>query len=706
MTRSLDALFAPRSVAVLGVSRQPGKLGHRLLQNVIAGGYSGRVVPVNPSGEAILGCPTVASVDTLPDGIDLALVSLPARAVPEAVRALAARKVRAAVVLSSGFGEVDDDGRQAQAALIATARRAGLRLVGPNCMGVFSAPAQLNGTYFWDLPRDGGGPGHAGPGIGVVSQSGAYGGLIFRHLASRGLGVSRFLSIGNQADVEVAEVLEYLADDPATGLVACFVEALRDGGRFLTAAARAAATKGMVVLKGGRSDAGRRAAGSHTGSLAGSYDVFRAACLRAGAVLAEETEEFFDAVETLAAVGARRPRAPRLAVVTVSGGPSVVAADTAERVGLIVPALDAETQRALRAGLPTFAAVGNPVDLTPQVDPARIAAAVHRVLEHPDIAGAVAVNVGLDIPEFADAVVAAVRAVDKAVVAFTADAPGITARFRANGVPVLPSPERAVRAWRALWMAAGSPPPHDAPVKTSPGEAPVKASLGELPVLAPDLRAAIDRGHGSLPYTTARRVLEAHGVRFCREVVVRTIDDAVAAAETLGYPVVVKADVATLVHKTEAGAVRLDVRDAADVRAACEAMATRSGATRFIVQERVRAGVELLVGGRRDEVFGPVVVVGAGGVLTEVLRDVSLRVAPLREGEAATMLREGLRVRLLAGPRGLPRVVDAAAVGIIEAMSRLLVAESRILEVELNPIIAAGHEAVAVDAVIIVGDRT
>ncbi|HSP74048.1 MAG TPA: CoA-binding protein, partial [Gaiellaceae bacterium] len=282
----LSPLFAPRSVAVLGVSRRPEKLGYRLLQNVKERGFAGAVYPVNPSGEAILGYETVRSVAALPDGVELALVSLPAAAVPEAVEALARRRVRAAVVLSSGFGEVDADGRGIQAALLATARAAGLRLVGPNCMGVFSAPAKLNGTYFWDLPR-------AAGRISVVSQSGAYGGLIFRHLGGRGLGVARFLSIGNQADVDLAEVLEFLADDAETALVACFVEALRDGRRFVEVAKRLTARKPLVVLKGGRSDAGRRAAGSHTGSLAGAWEVYRAAFARAGAVVAEETEEFF-----------------------------------------------------------------------------------------------------------------------------------------------------------------------------------------------------------------------------------------------------------------------------------------------------------------------------------------------------------------------------------------------------------------------------
>ena len=673
---SLHALFAPRAVAVLGVSRNPAKLGYRLLQNVIERGYRGRVYPVNPSGEPILGVPSVDRIDALPEGVDLALVSLPAPAVPGAISALANRRVRAAVVLSSGFGEVDEQGRDTQADLIRSARAAGLRLVGPNCMGVYSAPADLNGTYFWDLPR-------ADGGISVVSQSGAYGGLIFRHLGGRGLGIARFLSIGNQADVELAEVLDYLAEDAATTLVACFVEAVRDGRRFVESARALAAAKPLVILKGGRSDAGRRAAGSHTGSLAGAHDVFRAACRRSDAFVAEDTEEFFDAIEALVVAGGRRPARASVAVVTVSGGPSVVAADAAEHEGLLVPALRDETREALRRLLPPFAAVGNPVDLTPQVDTANIAAAVQLVADQADVGGLIAVNVGLDIPEFGEAVVAVAR--NKPVVSFVADAPGVAGRFRAGGVPVVTSPERAVRAWRALTAPRGpSPPPSPAGI-----------------ALPPEVAEALARATGSLPYALARRALEAAGVRFCRESVADSIDAAVAAASQIGYPVVLKADAPGLAHKTEAGGVRLDVRDAEAVRDACRELFGSVGARRVVVQEQVRGGVELLVGARRDPTFGPVVAVGAGGIFTEVFRDVSVRLAPLGEAEAADMLLEGARPRLLAGPRGFRAVDPVALARTIVAVGTLIAVEPRIVEIDVNPVIAAGADIVAVDALVI-----
>jgi acetate---CoA ligase (ADP-forming) len=293
--------------------------------------------------------------------------------------------------------------------------------------------------------------------------------------------------------------------------------------------------------------------------------------------------------------------------------------------------------------------------------------------------------VGLDIPEFAEGIVAAARDTGKPAVAFAADAPGIAARFRDGGVPVLPSPERAVRAWRALWQARAPAPRASVPA----------------PRLSSELRRAMDTTRGALPYALARAILEAGGVRFCREAIVPDAEAAVAAATRIGYPVVVKADAAGLTHKTEAGGVILDVADAAGVRAACATLQARASAARFVVQERVGPGVELLLGARRDEVFGPVVVVGAGGVLTEVLRDVSVRLAPLAEGEAEAMLAEGARPRLLAGPRGLPPVTPAALTGVLHAVAGLIAAEPRIAEIDINPLIAAGPDVIAVDALVI-----
>ncbi len=676
---SLAPLWSPRSVAVLGVSRNPAKLGHRLLKNVLDYGFAGSVFPVNPSGEPILGLPTVTQVADLPPDIDLALVSLPGPEVLSAVKGLAVRRVKVAVILSSGFGEVDAEGRALQAELSAAATESGMRLVGPNCMGVYSNPGRLNGTYFWDLPRTAGG-------ISVVSQSGAYGGLIIRHLGSLGLGLSKFLSIGNQVDLEIADLLDDLAADPETTLIAAFIESVRDGRRFVEAARRATERKPLVVLKGGRTEAGRRAAGSHTGALAGTFEVYKAAFRAAGAVACVETEEFFDAIQCLAAHGRQSPKGRGVAIVTVSGGPSVIAADTAEAVGLTVPTLPPSVRQRLGKLLPSFAALGNPVDLTPQVDPARIAEAARAVLSQAEISDAVAINVGLDLPEFADGLIDASRSAGKPLVACAVDVPAVAEKFKAAGVPLYPTPERAVRAYRALIHA---------------GQERKSATPPKPPRLSAALRRLLETGRGPLPYDATRKILTAYGVPFCREGRAASPAEALRVARRLGYPVVVKADRPGLLHKTEAHAVRVDIRTLGELQAACREMTKRLGPGPFLIQQQVERGVELLAGGKRDASFGPIVVCGTGGILAEALGDVSLCLAPLSPADAQEILKEGLKGRLLRGVRGMPPCDPEPLVKILLAVSRLLIDHPRIQELDLNPVIASGKKARAVDALLI-----
>jgi acetyltransferase len=679
---ALEALFAPRRVAVLGVSRNPAKLGHVLLKNMLEGGFGGEVLVVNPAGAPILGRPSLPDAGALPEDIDLALISLPPEAVLAAVKGLAERRARVAVILTSGFGEVDARGRVEEAAVLEAALSGGLRLIGPNCMGVYSRPADLNGTYFWDLPRLPGG-------VGVISQSGAYGGLIMRHLGSLGLGVSRFLSIGNQVDLEIADVLDFLATDAATTVVACFVESVKGGRRFVEAARRVTACKPMVVLKAGRTEAGRRAAGSHTGSLAGAAEVYQAAFRHAGLVACADTEEFLDAIQALA-TSPRRPAQPTLAVVTVSGGPSVIAADAAESAGIAVPAMPPATQTALRRLLPSFAAVGNPVDLTPQVDPRQITEAAGLVLGEPGIAGALAVNVGLDIAEFADGLLGAARSAGKPLLACAVDAPTVARKFRDAAVAVYSTPERAVRAYRALWIAGQGPLALPEP--------------GAAPVIAPEIDVLLRSGTGALSYQAARDLLQAYGVRFCRDRLVGSVEAAVDAAAALGYPVVIKTARTDVPHKTEGGGVVANICRPDDVRKACGAILDRLGAGLLLVQEQIPAGTELLLGGRRDEIFGPVVLVGTGGFLAEAIRDVSLALAPLDGDLAEALVGEGLRRRLVLGYRGLPPWEPHTVGSALCAIGRLLGEHPRVREVDVNPLIARGAEAVAVDALVLVGE--
>jgi acyl-CoA synthetase (NDP forming) len=437
MVGRMEAIFAPRSVAVYGASRDERKLGHVLLRNTLGGGFGGRVVAVNPSGGEVLGLRTVPSLD---EPVDLALVSVPAAAAQAAVADAARAGCRAAIVLASGFGETGEAGRAVELRLAALAREAGMRLVGPNCMGVVSRQAGgwLNGSYFWRLPERQGG-------VSLVSQSGAFGGMFFAEARRRGLGVARFLSVGNCADVTESEALEWLADDPATEVVGLFVEAFRDGRRFVAAAERCA--KPIVVLKAGKGRAGARAAASHTGSLAGRHGAAQAAFARAGVVEAASADDFFDALPALAAW----PRAGRcVAVLTISGGPAVLAADAAERLGLRLPPPGPATVRLIRELAPAFAAAGNPVDLTPQCPPEGFPPAIGAVFDDPAYEGVIVIDCGLDVPEFGQGVAAAARRTGKPVTAFVLDVPGVEAELAAAGIPLLGSPERAAAAYAAV----------------------------------------------------------------------------------------------------------------------------------------------------------------------------------------------------------------------------------------------------------------
>lgn len=383
------------------------------------------------------------STPALGRAVDLALISVPAAGVPAAVADAARAGCGAAIVLSSGFGETGAGGKRVEAELRDQALRGGMRLVGPNCMGVVSARQRgwLNGSYFWQLPSTRGR-------VSMISQSGAFGGMFFSEARRRQLGVARFLSVGNSADVDLTDALEWLAGDPDTGVVGAFLEGLKDGRRFVEVARRCTAAKPVVVLKAGKESAGARAAASHTGSLAGVHGAVRAAFLRAGVVEAADSDAFFD---TLAAFGGGQSAAGRrLAVLTISGGPGVLAADAAERLGLELPVPAAATQARVRELAPSFAAVGNPVDLTPQCPPPAFPPAIGAVFEDPAFDGVVVINCGLDIPEFGAGVADAWRRTRKPVTAFVLDVPRIESALRAAGIPLLPSPERAVAAYRAM----------------------------------------------------------------------------------------------------------------------------------------------------------------------------------------------------------------------------------------------------------------
>ncbi len=677
---SLHAFFHPRSVAVLGASASPGKLGHTLLKNVIDYGYTGTIYPVNPRGGVVCDLPAATSISELAGQVDLALISIPNSEVPAAIRACAAAQVKAAVILSSGFGETGQGGKDLQAEMCATARAAGMRIIGPNCMGVYNPAGKLNGSYFWSLPTKVGG-------VSFVSQSGAMGGLFFADARQRDLGVAKFASIGNTADVEHADLLEYLGDDPETTCIGLFIEGIKSGPRFMEVARRVAAKKPVVALKGGRTGAGARASASHTGSLAGEERVYRAALEACGVLWTRSADEFFDSLAALAAHGHRLPKGDSLAIMTISGGPSVLAADHCEERGLKVPELSAATKDALRLLTPDFAAVSNPVDLTPQINPPNIPPALDAILADPAVDGGLFINLGLDFPEFANGVTSAQANHNKPVVALVTAAPVIQAAMDEHGIPNYAAPERAVAGFHALvkrvalQKRAAAPRPSVPPAPT----APLTGALDEY-----DAKAALAR-YG-LPVTAEARV--------------DTLSGALAAAEQVGYPVALKICRADLLHKTEVGGVRLRLADAAALEAAYAELSAKFGDGPYLVQQMAPPGVELIIGARWDPTFGHMVAFGPGGVLVELLGDVALAPAPLTLEQAQEMVAGSKAAHLLRGYRGSAALDQTSVARCLVAVSEFVAANPQVAEVDVNPLIVGPAGPVAADALVVLRAET
>ena len=677
----LEALFRPKSVAVVGASADPAKLGYTLVHNLIEYGFGGEVWPVNPSAANILGRRVYVSLLETPQAADLALVTVPNRAVVGVVEQAAERGVKALVVLSSGFGEAGEAGRQAEERIREISQCCAMRVLGPNCMGVYNIDASLNGTYFWELPR-------AKGRISFVSQSGAYGGVFFEELKQRGIGVSKFVSIGNQLDVSHADAIAWLASDPDTAVIALFVEAVKDGPAFMHAIRQAG--KPVVVFKAGRTHAGSRASASHTGSLAGEREVYEAAFKQAGAILAADTEAFFDAVVALAAYDGRPlPGSNRVGIMTISGGPCVIASDAAEEVGLEVPVLAPETQGRIRQLIPEFGASGNPVDMTPQVEAANIGGCVEAVTADPVIDGLIFINVGRDYPEFGTAFARASERLP--VTAFVSSAPAVLSGLTGK-VPNFATPERAVRAYRAL-------------VEYSARTRRIQNS--KFKIQNSSIAPMNIEGSGVMDEYEAKRLLDRWGVPVVPETLItgpgrHEFTPIRKLATHFGFPVVLKAIQRDIVHKSEMGAVAVGIADVDQLKVAWEQMHDRFPDAAWLIQPFLPGDVEVIVGAKRDSVFGPVVVFGTGGVLTELYHDVSMRIAPLSEADALEMIEETKAAELMRGFRGLPVHDPAEVAAVIVQVGQLMLGQPSVLELDINPLLLTEKGPIAVDAMAVI----
>ena len=681
----LQPLFLPESVAVYGAStRDPSRLGNRLLRNAM-GSALDDVRAISPTPGTAEGLPTVRA---LAGPVDLALISVPAASVEAAMTDAADGGARAAIVLTSGFGETSEEGQAAQERLRAIAAGAGMRFLGPNCMGVISRLRDsewMNGSYFWDVDVV---PGR----VTMLSQSGAFGGMFLAEMSQRGLGVCRFASLGNAADLDETQILRWLAQDEETQVIGLFAEALAGGRDFVTTVRSLSAERPVVVLKAGKTTTGARAAISHTGSVAGAHGAVSAALRRAGAMEAQTTDEFFDLL-ALAASPMQPPTGSRLAVLTVSGGPSVLAADEADRLGLVLPALTDSTLRTLKAVVPSFAATRNPVDLTPQCPPEAYGPAVDAVYNDPHIDGVVVIDCGLDIPELADAVTAAHKSTGKATVAFVTDAPTVARRLTAACVPLLPSPERAVKAYASLVRR-----PDTAASQHSPGPTGTCPTGTGKPPDSPGEEPSADQRLTTLSEWESKQRLP--GLPLVPERRTASLEEAVDAVTQLRAPLVAKAS--GIAHKSELGLVRLGLSPE-EVLDIWEELATAGDGT-VLIAEFVKSELELVVGGLRDPHFGPAVTIGLGGVAAEVLSDLVTVLAAPEPGEVESAVRALRGAPLLHGYRGAEPIHLHALEAIIRTVADALDEQDDIVEIDCNPVVVRSGRPTVVDALVVVHD--
>ena len=684
---SLAPLLAPRSVAVIGAGRRAGSVGHELLRNLLDGGFTGSLHVVNPKRKHVLGVASVPTARDLPEPVDLAIIALPADHVPEVLRDCGERGVRAAVILSAGFGESGPAGAKLQDEVLAIARDHSIRLVGPNCIGVLNTDPQIRlDATFGRLSR------RAGP-LAVLAQSGAFAVAVLAAADQVGLGASQMVSVGNKADVGGNDLLPAWQEDPDTRVIALYLESVGDPRRFARIAHAVSQHKPIIAVKSGRTDAGRRAGRSHTAAAASPDVAVDALFGSSGVQRVRSMQQLVDAARVLATQPL--PAGPRIAIIGNSGGPEILAADAASDAGLQVVEFDDATRQALaELGAPTQ----NPVDLGAAVRPDELAAVLRTVLAASCVDMIVTVFTDIAVTDAAaarTALATAAAAGEKPVIAVEvgADPAAVPLAGRTWSMPVFGFPEPAAAALGVAYRYARW--------RLGSGDAPSRPDDVDQAGARALVQTALTSGGGWLRADEVARLLSAYGIPLCPERVVVGADAAVAAAREFGYPVAVKLAAGGL-HKSDIGGVRLDLSTDAQVRSAAADLARLEGHRRrgipLLVQPMISGGVELIAGAVHEPRFGPLVMLGAGGVLTDVLGDRTFRLAPLSRTQAVEMIDELRSAKLLDGYRGRPPASRAAVEDVLVRVAALVADLPEIAELDLNPLAVRGDEAVALDA--------
>ncbi len=691
----LESFFNPRSVAIVGASRQEGKVGYEILANMIEAGYKGRIFPVNPKADEIKGLKCYSDLESIPQTPDLVLIIVPAKIVPTVMQQCAKVGTKAVVIITAGFKEVGEQGRALERQVIQTARQAGIRVIGPNVLGVIVPANNLNASFGGDLPAAGG--------IAYLSQSGALLAAILDTANDSGIGFSRLVSIGNKADVDELDIMEAVAADNDTKVIAGYLESITDGNAFVREAERISHIKPILLMKSGGTQAGAEAASSHTGSLAGSEVAYESAFERAGIIRCDSIKQQFDYAQAFASQPL--PAGSRVAVITNAGGPGIMAADAIEREGLTFAKLTEDTVNKLASSLPDAANLLNPIDVLGDALANRYEFAIDVVMDDPNVD---AILVLLTPQAMTEAVATA-----EAIVKVTGQKPGkpVLACFlgaakvrdgvsilRKGGIPQYESPESAVDAIEAMiryvqWRSRPKRVVKLFPVNRRKVENIVERHLR---------RGVLDIGEAE-----SKEILEAYGFVTPKGSLATTADQAANIARQLGYPVVLKIWSPDILHKSDVGGVKIGLTSEQKVRDAFDLMIYRIPKKQpdahilgVLVQEMCGKGKEVILGMHRDPHFGPLMMFGMGGIMVEVLKDVAFYLAPLTAQEAKQMLISTKTYKILQGVRGDEGVdIDRIAEG-LQRLSQLVTEFPQIKEMDINPYVV-GHEGttpIAVDA--------
>ena len=690
-----DSILRPHSIAIIGASRHPNTIGYQILDNLIRYGFNGPLYPVNPKVAVVHSIRAYPSVTAIPDPVELAVIVVPKDLVLEAAEECGRKGVKGLVVITAGFAEVGGEGVEREQRLLEVVRRYGMRMVGPNCMGVLNSAAEysMNATFAPTMPP-------YGP-VGFISQSGAMGLSILDYAEELGIGIHQFVSVGNKADVSGNDLLLYWADDPEIRVILMYLESFGNARRFYQIARQLTRKKPIFVVKAGRTAAGARAASSHTAALAGTDLAADALMEQCGVLRAQTVEELFD--YAMAFPRLPLPRGDRVAIISNAGGPGIILADACESLGLRVAELAPATQAAIRAQVPEEAAVRNPVDLIASATAQTFGNVVGLVLQDPNI-DAVIVSVAPpplkgQAGDVAEAIVQATAARrDIPVMAVLLGRQGVSAGMRnllRAGMPGYIFPESAARALAAMnryrkWLERPEGSQVRFPADT--------ARVGEI------IGRARGEGREKLSETEALEVLDAYGIPTVPWRRVGSEDEAVAAARELGHPVVLKVISQSIIHKSDVGGVVVGLGSEREVRDGYRRMvqrvAERAGISpeAVLVQRMIPGGRETIVGSARDLGAGPLIMFGLGGVAVEVLKDVVFRVHPLTDGDAREMIRAIRGYPLLEGIRGEPAVDMVALEEILQRVSQLVGEHEEILDMDINPLVTFPDRVLALDA--------